>query len=373
MLNTEANWYRVDNAGEIDSPALLIYPQRVVDNIRTAKSMVRSPHLLRPHVKTHKSPDAVRLQLAEGITNFKCATIAEAEMLALAGAPDVLLAYQPVGPKIARLRELTRQYRSTTFACLVDNMNVATALDRAFAEEPTPLRIFIDLNTGGNRTGITPDQGALDLYRGCAALSGITPVGLHAYDGHIHEKEPLLRDEQCRTAFAPVRSLREGLRRAIGTDPRIVAGGSPTFPTFAREPEIECSPGTFIYWDKQYLDDLADQSFIPAALVLSRVISRPATDLYCLDLGHKSVASEKDIHHRIFFLNAPEAEMISHSEEHCVIRLRAAGRYEIGDVLYGLPFHICPTCALYERAVTIVDHRARGDWRITARDRRINT
>jgi D-serine deaminase-like pyridoxal phosphate-dependent protein len=134
---------------------------------------------------------------------------------------------------------------------------------------------------------------------------------------------------------------------------------------------VECSPGTFIYWDREYLEGLPEQAFLPAALVITRIVSRPAPDLLCLDLGHKSVASEKVITRRVFFLNAPEAEAVSHSEEHLVLRVNDCSRYQVGDVLFGMPYHICPTCALYERAVTVADHIAGGEWRITARDRKL--
>src|ERR1700754_572473 len=96
------DWYRISNVDQLDTPALVVYPDRVKENIRTAVDMVGDPARLRPHVKTHKSPETTRLMLAGGIRSFKCATIAEAEMLALEGAEDVLLAYQPVGPKAAR-------------------------------------------------------------------------------------------------------------------------------------------------------------------------------------------------------------------------------------------------------------------------------
>jgi D-serine deaminase-like pyridoxal phosphate-dependent protein len=365
-------WYQIDNVDEIDSPSLIVYPERVLANIRTAKSMVQNVALLRPHVKTHKSADAARMQLSEGITRFKCATIAEAEMLALAGAKDVLLAYQPVGPKTERLRALVQRYPRTTFACLVDDTNAAAALARAFAGEPGPLRVFIDLNVGMNRTGVVPGDAAVSLYRACASMKGIGPVGLHAYDGHIHDWDPEKRSQRCTEAFAAVRTMQEELIRSGCEAPTIVAGGSPTFPMHSRHSDVECSPGTFIYWDKSYLDGLPDQDFLPAALVIARVISRPASQTLCADLGHKSVAAENDIHHRVFFLNAPAAEVLSQSEEHLLLRVEDPARYAVGDVLYGLPFHICPTCALYERAATVVGHRAEGEWRIEARDRTIN-
>src|SRR5437764_4717326 len=94
-----AHWYKIKNIDEIDTPALVVYPERVRENIRQLKKMSRNTASLRPHVKTHKTIEASRMLLEEGISKFKCATIAEAEMLGMAGAPDVLLAYQPTGPK----------------------------------------------------------------------------------------------------------------------------------------------------------------------------------------------------------------------------------------------------------------------------------
>ncbi|MBD4740273.1 D-TA family PLP-dependent enzyme, partial [Xanthomonas citri pv. citri] len=91
-----------------------------------------------------------------GITKFKCATIAEAEMLGSLHAPDVLLAYQPTGPKITRLIALSKAYPATTFSCLIDNQASAMELSRAAQENNIVIRVFIDLNTGMNRTGIQP-------------------------------------------------------------------------------------------------------------------------------------------------------------------------------------------------------------------------
>jgi D-serine deaminase-like pyridoxal phosphate-dependent protein len=370
--NSGIPWYQITDVDEIDSPALVVFPDRVLANVRTAKSMLGGAALLRPHAKTHKSLDVARLQIAEGITRFKCATIAEAEMLAQAGAKDVLLAYQPVGPKVGRLRTLTQRYRQTSFACLVDDISVATVLAESFAGESVPLQVFVDLNVGMNRTGIVPGDAAVKLYRASAALKGIQLVGVHAYDGHIQDKDPQIRAQRCDEAFASVRAVHAELVRSGVGSPLIVAGGSPTFPMHARHEGVECSPGTFVYWDKSYLDGLPDQRFVPAALLITRVVSRPASHVLCLDLGHKSVAAEKDIHHRVSFLNAPDVEVLSQSEEHLSIRVPESSPFAIGDVLYGLPYHICPTVALYERAATVVNHRATGEWRMVARDRVIN-
>src|SRR5690349_8833137 len=104
-----AEWYEIKNIDEIDSPALVVYPERVKENIRTIKSMIEV-NRLRPHIKTHKTKEVTLLLLEAGITKFKCATIAEAELLGICGAPDVLLAYQPVGPKLNRFITLLSKF-----------------------------------------------------------------------------------------------------------------------------------------------------------------------------------------------------------------------------------------------------------------------
>lgn len=372
MTSPEKPWYQIDDAGDLDSPALVIFPERVVQNIRTAKHMTHDVSALRPHVKTHKSADATRLLLEEGITKFKCATIAEAEMLAQCGAPDVFLAYQPVGPKVLRLRELQRAHPATLFSCMIDNEEAARAIAGAFERETQPMRVFIDVNVGMNRTGILPGESAAHLYTACAGMKGIRPMGLHAYDGHISDADPALRTARSAAAFAPVRTLRQRLISTGADVPVLVAGGSPTFPFYAMHADVESSPGTFIYWDRSYLEGLPDIPFIPAALVITRVISRPTPDTLCLDLGHKSVAAEKDIRHRVHFLNAPDAVAVSQSEEHLIVRPQDPHTHAIGDVWYGLPYHICPTCALYERAATVEHRRLSGEWRMIARDRRLS-
>src|SRR5690242_6799365 len=114
------NWYDVDNTDKIDSPALLIYKERLQQNIETAISIVKDPDKLRPHIKTNKSKEVCRMLMAAGIKKFKCATIAEAELLGEIKANDVLLAYQPVGPKVERLVNLVKNYPVTRYSCLVD-------------------------------------------------------------------------------------------------------------------------------------------------------------------------------------------------------------------------------------------------------------
>jgi D-threonine aldolase len=361
------DWYSINNINEIDSPALVIYKNRVEQNINMAISMVGDVANLRPHVKTHKSPDVTRMMLAAGITKFKCATIPEAEMLAQCGAPDVLLAYQPTGPKIKRLLLLIDQYPATRFACLIDSVDAAQAIAADAESNGLTVDVLLDVNVGMNRTGVLPEN-VQQLMDTCRSLKCIKVVGLHGYDGHINDVDVATRKQRADEAFGAL----EVLRQTDGNkDLRIVIGGSPTFPIHAARKDVECSPGTFVFWDQNYSTLFPDQPYVPAALVISRVVSVVNERRFCLDLGHKSIAAENPLDRRVHFLNAEGITPVAQSEEHLVVETAAPHHYKVGDVLYGMPFHVCPTVALYNTAFVVVDGNVTGTWKIEARDRKL--
>jgi D-serine deaminase-like pyridoxal phosphate-dependent protein len=370
-MNDNNNWYVIKDINELDSPALVVYPQRVKANINTAVSMVDDVLRLRPHIKTSKCRETIQLMLAAGIQKFKCATIAEAETLGMCKVPDVLLAYQPNGPKLQRFVTVIKKYPATKYSCLADNIHASQEMAAAFELNELKVPVYIDLNVGMNRTGIAPGNEVIELYKFCNDLAGIEPVGLHAYDGHIRDVDFEIRTQRCNEAFSAVAVLGKDLTVRGFTKPIIIMGGSPTFSIHCNRKEIECSPGTFVYWDKGYSDLCPEQHFLPAALVISRVISLPSSSRICTDLGHKSIAAENEITRRVYFLNAPALQAISQSEEHLVLEAGAGNDYKTGDVLYGLPIHICPTIALYERAITIENGKISGEWKTIARDRKI--
>ncbi len=361
---------RIENINELDSPALVVFKAQVEHNIANAVRMVGDVARLRPHVKTNKSPDVTRLLLAAGITKFKCATIAEAEMLGQCGAPDVLLAYQPVGPKVQRFASLIKSYPKTRYSCLVDDMAAAAHMASVYAEHGLVVHVFVDMNIGQNRTGIAPAN-AMALYQSCAGLNGIKPVGLQAYDGHIRDMNFGKRTAECDEAYKPIAELKAQIMEMGFDAPIIIAGGSPTFPIHAQRADVECSPGTFVYWDKGYSDLCPEQPFQPAAWLVTRVISKPDDTKICLDLGHKSVAAENDITKRIFFPDHPTLIPIGQSEEHLVLEAGENHGFQVGDTLIGIPYHICPTVALYEKVYVVENNRVCGEWPITARTRSI--
>jgi len=368
-------WYRLENAADIPSPALVLHRDRIEANLRRMIAIAGDPARLWPHVKTHKLPELVAWQVALGIVRFKCATIAEAEMVAgVEGVRGILLAVQPVGPQVGRLVRLAAAFPGIAWSVVVDDPGVVESLRTATAAGALarPPGLWIDLDVGQHRTGIAPERvhgPLLDAVRNGDPMLRLE--GLHAYDGHLGITDPAERDRQCDEAFAPVAALRARLEADLGRPMAVIAGGSPTFVRHATRSGVSLSPGTTVLWDAGYAHKLPDLPFEPAAVLITRVLSLPAPGQLCLDLGHKAVASEMP-QPRAVFLDLPEAVAVGHSEEHLVVASPAAGRFRVGDLVHALPWHVCPTVALHQEVWLAEAGRATGPWTVRARSRRLS-
>lgn len=360
-------WYEVEDVGNIVSPSLLVYPDRIVKNIQTMIEMAGGVERLRPHVKTYKIAEIIELQLKFGITKFKCATIAEAELLATSGADDILLAMQPVGSTINRFFELIEKFPSSSFSTIVDCEEVIKEIATKAKKTGKVVPLWLDINNGMDRTGAAPNEEAVALYRRISKHSNLIAKGLHVYDGHIHESDYDLREEICDKDFLPVIELKNKIERLGIKIETIVAGGTPTFPIHTKRGNVELSPGTPLLWDQGYADAYQDLNFLPAAVLLCNVISKPKNDLVCLNLGHKAVAAEMPFP-RVKLLNFENCQQISHSEEHLVLKCKDADQYQVGDVCYAIPTHICPTVPKYASVLTVENGKITGSWDVAARD-----
>lgn len=364
--------YLLANVAEIASPALVFFPKLIARNIRTVLAAAGGPERLRPHVKTHKTAEIVQMQLVAGVTKHKCATIAEAELLATAGAPDVLISYPLIGPNVARLIRLIEKFPATKFSTIVDHPIQLTQLSGALAAANLTIDVLLDLNVGMNRTGIVPGPDADRLYAHFQTMPGIRPGGIHAYDGHNNAESLAERESAAQATLATVLAMRDRLEQSGITVPRIVSGGTPGFPGYAKIrdiPGLECSPGTYVLHDLGYGSKYPDLGVTPAAVLVTRVVSRPTPTRVTLDLGNKSVAADPPLAKRVYLLDFPEYTIVMHSEEHLVVETTGADRFVPGDVVYAIPSHVCPTVALHREAHVAEDNRVVGRWTITARDR----
>ncbi len=366
--NHHTSWYIIENEDDVLSPSLLIYPDRIEENILKMISIAGAADRLRPHVKTHKIPEIIKLQLKHGIGKFKCATIAEAEMVAMCGAADILMAFQPAGPNIERFFNLKRSFPDIRISCIADSEEIIKKLSLIAVSGKMETEIYLDINNGMNRTGITPGEGAFELVKLIDDLPMLKFGGLHVYDGHIEEPDYLLRKKKCDESFLPVTELIRILEKAGKKSVKIIAGGTPTFPIHLQRENVETSPGTTLLWDYRSSSIFNDMNFLHAGILFTRVISKPSKNIICLDLGHKAIASEMP-QPRAFFPDAGDFKIINHNEEHMVIKTEKAGRMNIGDVVYAVPWHICPTVDRFDMVTVVMNGKATGQWKVEARKR----
>jgi D-serine deaminase-like pyridoxal phosphate-dependent protein len=364
------SWYEIRNVSEVCSPSLLVYPDRVEENILRMIKIAKGAKHLRPHVKTHKMAEVVKLQMKHGITKFKCATVAEAEMVAKCGAQDILLAIQPVGPNLERFFKLKKTFENAKISCITDNGEIIIQLSDMARKTGLKTHVWLDINVGMNRTGVIPGEKAIRLFNRIVDSPMLIADGLHVYDGHIHEPDFSKRKKICEESFAGVHSMVEEIEHNGITPVKIVAGGTPTFPVHAQRKGVDLSPGTILLWDFGYSTSFPEMNFLYAAILLTRIVSKPAKDLLCLDLGHKAVASEM-AQPRVKLIGIKSYTVVGHNEEHMVIRTNEAEKYNTGDHLYGIPWHICPTVDRHENVTIVTNNHASGEWMVTARKRKI--
>lgn len=364
-----------DGLTDLPSPCLIYFADRIQSNIDQMLAMVANPDRLRPHCKTHKCADIVRILLNSGINHHKAATIAEVEMLAMNRVPDVVLAYSAVGPTIDRVAKLIQSYPNTKITITADHAVPLKQLSEVMTNLGLEVSVLLDLNVGQNRTGIdVASPKAMQLYQLMDQLPGIRPAGFQVYDGHIREPDLELRTSTVQTAFQQVLGLKAACEASNLSVPELLCGGTPSFPVYAAmaESEIRCSPGTCVLHDAGYGRAFPDLNFHPAAAVLTRVISRPASDLMTLDVGNKAIAADPAMDRRAYFPDVPDAAIVGHNEEHMVLKSSRCADFQPGDTLLAIPGHVCPTSALYSEALVVRGGKITTSWLIAARNRRIS-
>lgn len=365
--------YQIEDVDQIISPSLVVFRETLEENLAEMVRIAGDPARLRPHCKTHKMSQVVELQLAHGITRHKCATFAEAEMLVAAGVEDVFLAYNLVGPNMQRAVEFLRTYPQVKFAATADHQVPIQQLGDVMQEAGLSIDLLLDIDTGQHRTGVMVGPEAKTLYQQIVETAGLVPGGLHIYDGQNHQTD---WDERCQAVHAgwqQVTAFRDELVAEGWPVPRLVAGGSGSFPVYAAidDPTLELSPGTTVFFDVGYGQMFPDLNFTPAARILTRVISCPGTDTVTLDLGYKACASDPPAGRRLAFPQLPDAEEILQNEEHLVLKTSQAQDLQPGEWLLAIPRHICPTTALHQQVYVVHENRLQDVWAVAARDRKL--
>jgi D-serine deaminase-like pyridoxal phosphate-dependent protein len=365
--------YVVNSFDDILTPALLVYPDIIASNIeRTLHLLDGNADRWRAHIKTAKLAFTLKMLIARGVRNFKCATTLELLTACECGAADILLAYPTVGANARRVREIADQFPNIKISVLAENE------DQIRQWQGSRLGIFIDINSGMNRTGIEESR-ATDIQKlvETVAKSGLVFRGLHYYDGHHGSLPEPDRLTAAHFGYDRLMAIISIIESAGQTVPEVITAGTPTFPASLAYPGFRdasfvhrISPGTVVYGDATMLSQLpAAYGYKPAVLVAARVVSHPRPAIVTCDGGHKAVSADAGVPTCVVLGHA-ELTGIGPSEEHLPLTVsEGAEPPPVGEVLYLLPRHICPTVNLFEDALIIRGGAVESVERVTARGR----
>ena len=363
--------YFVADPDALETPAMLLFQDVMEQNIRSVCELVGGGGNLIAHVKTHKSEAVARRQIEHGIHGFKCATLKELEMVLQAGARKAILSYPQVQEiKIERLFDLASSYPDAWIATIVSSPIHLNALATVATRRVQSFRVMLDLDAGMHRTGIGFGPDATKLYGEIDAHPYLQPSGFHLYDGHERYGDVIQREVAAQRHIESLQEFQRQTESAGLPVPCVVAGGSFSFPYYARTDGMYGSPGTVIFWDEGNSREAPDMPFRCAALVLTQVVDQyPAVGTITTDLGYKGVSSDLPLEERAFLLGHDTAELVEQSEEHGVFRF-SGELPSVGDYLLAVPGHICPTTIRYPGSHVIDSAGEVVDFYLhTARDR----
>ena len=372
VMLSEFAWderYRVLAEQEVLTPALLVYPQKVALNVsRTLHLLGGDPNRWRVHIKTAKLGYTLRMLVENGVRNFKCATTLELWIGCQNGAEDILLAYPVMGANARRASEIARQFPRVRISTLAENEGQVNQWRNS------SVGIFIDINPGMNRTGVPQgDTSAVIALARKILDSGIDFRGLHYYDGQFGGIGEPERTRAAQAGYASLLALISKLERNHIKVPEVVTAGTPTFPSsldykpFNNQEFLHrVSPGTIVYCDATSLAQLPPSyGYAPSVLVLSRIVSQPRKGIVTCDAGHKAVSADAGIP-TCLVVGHSDLTPLSPSEEHLPMECKQT-EPRVGDPLYLLPRHVCPTVNNFDTALLVRDGIIQSEEPVSAR------
>ncbi len=358
----------------LDTPALLVDLDVMERNLEEMAGLVRATGVrLRPHTKTHKSPEIALRQLASGAEGITVAKLGEAEVMADAGITDILVAYPIVGE--AKLRRLRALMERADVLLALDGVEVAEGLGSMGRDLGRSVPVLVEVDTGLHRLGRPPGRPSADLVADVARVPGVEVVGLLTHAGHayrartpaellaIAEREALDLLETADACAKDGIELRE-----------ISVGSTPTARLAARvEGVTEIRPGTYVFNDVQQMRVGVSTEATCAARVLVTVVSRPSAERFVVDGGTKSFtsdgSSDPPFPGRGVVVGEHDLVIDFMNEEHGVGHVRGADGPQVGDRLEVIPLHACSCVNMFDVAFGTRAGVVEEELHITARGR----
>lgn len=372
---------------ELDTPALVVDLDIMEHNMdHMMRFLLKGTVGIRPHAKSHKTPEIAKMQLERGAVGITCAKLGEAEALVGAGIPDVLIANQVVGKeKLRRLAELALKAK---LRVAVDSPQNVKELSEAAVTAGSTVGVLVEVDIGLGRCGVREPSQAVELARMAVELPGVRYDGIMGYEGHCVFIESFEeRESKAREAYTKLESFVWSLSRE-GLKPQIVSSaGTGTYMFAGRNPLItDIQAGSYIFMDMRY-GSIQGVDFQQSLAVLSTVVSAPEPGLFVCDAGLKSMTAEFG---PVGVLPSSGLTVVGMSEEHVKLRQSENRSSEVkpflkmlddkygsscgsnlkpGDKVLLIPSHCCTTVNLHDKIYPVREGMLVDTWRISARGR----
>jgi D-serine deaminase-like pyridoxal phosphate-dependent protein len=362
--------------GELDTPSVIVDLDVLERNIAEMAAVAKAAGVqLRPHFKTHKTPQIARMQMDAGAVGITCAKLGEAETLADAGMTDIFVCYPLVmAIKVRRLAALARR-PGMIVSTIVDSPEGIAALSSVFAHEPVPLEVLVKVDTGLGRVGVVPGAPTVALARQVADAPGLRFGGICMHEGQTYKyPDPEERAEVGRAAARTLVETAQALTAAGLPPARVSSGSTPGGPAAASVPGItEMRPGNYAFYDAMQVGLNVVHAERCALRVLTTVVSHSARDRAVVDAGSKTLTSDTGVHgmtssggHGIV-VGKGDIQIVGLSEEHGWLRLDPHGNdVRIGEMLELIPVHSCPVANLAEELVMVRGGDIVDRWSVAA-------
>jgi 3-hydroxy-D-aspartate aldolase len=334
---------------EVPTPALLVDIDILDRNIAIMRDWSKSTGVkLRPHAKAHKCVEVGQRIMAAGALGISCATIGEAEVMALGGITGILITAPMVAADaVQRVRRLL--LRGHHLAIVTDHPESVKLLADVAAGSGRKIDVLVDVDVGMGRTGCHDIPDAVALAKQVKASPSLNYAGIQAYWGNLQHVTP----------FAE-RAQRIGVQIQ-----RVKATIDAPANLFT-----EIQPGSYLFMDSAYRAisiSENDNPFQPSLFVAASVVSVNTPGRVVVNAGWKAFAADSG--KPAALRGAPAgAEYRFMGDEHGALDFPGdAAKPKLGAIIEFLTSHCDPTVNLYGAF-----HVVRGDevidiWPIRAR------
>jgi len=351
----------------LDTPCLVIDSEKMERNLRDMSGFARSAHVrLRPHSKTHKSPELALKQMSYGAVGICTQKVSEAEVMVANGVTDILISNEIIG--LEKLRRLANLSKHADITVCVDSCEGIDQLSQVAQEADVKIKCLIDVDCGYHRCGTTPSDAA-KLANRIAKTKSLILKGIMGYEGHVGSYPRRYWPALVEQAMSIVMNAKKKIEENSISVENVVVGGTPTAKISGRYPGVtEITPGEYIFYGYRHVESRLVHTNDCALTVFCTVMSNPTPNRIVIDGGLKTFDFDEAEYPHLRDESHYRAHFVGLSEEHGIIRLRKnQSRIKIGDIIEIVPYATGPCVNMHDKVYLATKGRVQKVMPILAR------